>query len=52
MTGGVQDDVMFATVWAIYGLRFKEVSDMQPRNGKVFLGKYIKNKETYGSYED
>lgn len=49
-TDGVQDDVMFAMGWCIYGLRFKTSDDMRPRTGKIFLGNYIKNNDVVGEY--
>ena len=49
-SGGIQDDSVFSLVWAIYGLRFKTVDDMQPRTGKDFLGEFVRNKELFGSY--
>lgn len=49
-TDGIQDDTVFSVVWAIYGLRFKTVDDMQPRTAKSFLGEFIQNKELLGSY--
>lgn len=50
-SGGIQDDTVFASVWGIYGLRFKGIEDMRPRVGKGdFLGEFINNKDLYGKY--
>jgi hypothetical protein len=45
-SGGIQDDTVFASVWGVYGLRFKGIEDMRPRMRRdKFLGEFfpIKN---------
>ena len=50
-SGGIQDDTVFASVWGVYGLRFKGIEDMRPRTGRgKFLGEFVPNKEVYGNY--
>jgi hypothetical protein len=50
-SNGIQDDTVFSAVWGVYGLRFKGIEDMRPRNGRsVFLGEFIPNKDLQGNY--
>lgn len=48
---GIQDDTVFSAVWSVYGLRFKGIEDMRPRNGNAsFLGQFVPNKDLHGNY--
>lgn len=50
-SGGIQDDTVFASVWGVYGLRFKGIEDMRPRMGRgQFLGEFFPNKDLHGKY--
>jgi hypothetical protein len=47
---GIQDDFMFALVWAIYGPRLLGVDDFRIRRGVENLGFFIPNRDLHATY--
>jgi len=48
---GVQDDVMFAICWGIYGLREITPDDFGAHNGNIFMGASVHNHDLVGRYK-
>jgi len=47
---GIQDDVMYALAYMIYGGRNLSVNDFKPRHGKVFFGELYQPQGLLGAY--
>ena len=47
---GIQDDVMYALAWAMYGGRNLTIGDFRPREGKVFFGQMFSAGGHIGKY--
>jgi hypothetical protein len=47
---GIQDDVMFAIAWTIYGGRMLKPDDFKVRSGKPYFGTFVTQKSALGLY--
>ena len=47
---GVQDDVMFAICWGLFGLREVTPDQFGTHNGAIFMGATVSNKDLVGEY--
>ena len=48
--GGIQDDVIYAIAWTIYGGRNLGVDDFRQRKGDLFFGEFIPEKNLIADY--